>query len=125
MVEGDEVWHSEFWVQMTRIENEVLYIHVPEKKMSSEMLFKNEEFCTKIDEDVYDFVKYIKYDWWLRSYTFSKRALQSLNAVLLCILLAQELFTLYICISLYTGHTNKMCKIFSIIFCCQFVYFYQ
>lgn len=30
--------------------------------MSSEMLFKNEEFCTKIDEDVYDFVKYIKYD---------------------------------------------------------------
>lgn len=31
------------------------------KKMSSEMIFKNEEFCTKIDEDVYDFVKYIKY----------------------------------------------------------------
>lgn len=42
--------------------------------------------------------------------------------MLLCILLVQDLFIEYICISLYTGHKNKMCKIL-FIFCFQFVYF--
>lgn len=51
---------------------------------------KMRNFAQKIDEDVYDFVKYSKYDWWSWSHTSSKRTLQSLNALSLGILLAQD-----------------------------------
>lgn len=48
---------------MTRKENKALYTEINPTNCQSKMMFENEEFCTKLGEDIYDFVKYIiKYD---------------------------------------------------------------